>query len=84
MSKSKKPAGHPAKQDPAIAKMYRTMRSTVELVQELEDRLDPGQLLYLKASAAGLMFNYAALTGLPSPIEVLTEDKERHHVPDRQ
>ena len=74
MSQRKKPSGHPAKQDPQIDKLYRTMRSTVELVRDLEDRLTPEQLLYLKGSAAGMMFNYAALTGLPSPIEVVLND----------
>lgn len=74
MTQHKKTTGHPAKQDPDIDKLYRTMRSTVELVQSLTGRLTPEQMLYLKASAAGLMFNYAALTGLPSPIEVLERD----------
>lgn len=74
MSQRKKPSGHPAKQDPQIDKLYRTMRSAVELVRDLEDRLTPAQHLYLKAAAAGMMFNYAALTGLPSPIEVVEND----------
>lgn len=74
MSQRKKPSGHPAKQDPQIDKLYRTMRSSVELVRDLEDRLTPTQLLYLKGAAAGMMFNYAALTGLPSPIEVVEND----------
>lgn len=73
--RKKKPSGHPAKQDPEIEKLYRTMRSTVELVQALEDRLTPAQHLYLKGAAAGMMFSYAALTGLPSPIEVIEQDR---------
>lgn len=75
MTQRKKTTGHPAKQDPDIDKLYRTMRSTVELVKSLNGRLTPEQLLYLKGAAAGLMFNYAALTGLPSPIEVIEGDK---------
>ena len=75
-TKSKKTTGHPAKADPRIDKLYRTMRSAVELVRDLEGVLPPEQHLYLRASAAGLMFNYAALTGLPSPIEVIEGDKK--------
>lgn len=71
----KKTTGHPAKQDPDIDKLYRTMRDAVELVRDLKPRLSPEQHVYLRGAAAGLMFNYSALTGLPSPIEVLEGDK---------
>ena len=74
-TKSKKTTGHPAKKDPDIDKLYRTMRDAVELVRDLKPRLSPEQHVYLRGAAAGLMFNYSALTGLPSPIEVLEGDK---------
>lgn len=70
----KQTGGHPALKDPQIAKLHRTMTSTVELVRDLEDRLTPEQLGYLKASATGLMFNYAALTGGATPIQIIEGD----------
>lgn len=76
MSQRKKTTGHPAKKDPDIDKLYRAMRDAVELVRDLKPRLSPEQHLYLRGAAAGLMFNYSALTGLPSPIEVLEKDKQ--------
>ena len=67
----RKPGGHPAKQDADVAKLFRTMRNTVELVQELDGRLNPDTMLQLKAAALGLMGSYSALTNLPSPTEIL-------------
>lgn len=66
----KQKGGHPAKQDPAVAKLFRAMRSTTELVRDLDGRLTEEQLMYLKSCSIGLMFTYAELTGLPNPAEV--------------
>ena len=67
----RKPGGHPAKQDPHTAKLFKTMRSTVELVQELDGKLQPETMLQLKAAALGLMGSYAAITGLPAPDAII-------------
>ncbi|UYL88377.1 hypothetical protein SEA_EVEPICKLES_90 [Arthrobacter phage EvePickles] len=71
MSGRRKPGGHPAKQDPDVAKLFRAMRSTVELVRDLEGKLAPEVHLNLRASALGMMHTYAAMTGLPAPTEIL-------------
>ncbi|AYN55862.1 hypothetical protein PP635_gp87 [Arthrobacter phage Auxilium] len=71
MSGKRKPGGHPAKQDPDVAKLFRAMRSTVELVRDLEGKLAPEVHLNLRASALGMMHAYAAITGLPAPTEIL-------------
>lgn len=71
MTPRKKPGGHPAKQDPAVAKLFRTMRATVELVQELDGKLTPEADVNLRAAALGMMHAYAELTGLPKPETIL-------------
>ncbi|WNM64583.1 hypothetical protein SEA_MIDNIGHTRAIN_96 [Arthrobacter phage MidnightRain] len=71
MSTRRKPGGHPAKQDPDVAKLFRAMRSTVELVRDLEGKLAPEVHLNLRASALGMMHAYAAMTGLPAPDQIL-------------
>ena len=63
---------HPAKTDPDIAKLFKAMRSTVELVRDLEGRLDDENHIHLRAAALGLMASYSKLTGLPSPFEVIS------------
>jgi hypothetical protein len=67
----RKPGGHPAKQDPDVDKLFRTMKANVELVRDLEDKLAPEVHLNLKASALGMMHAYAAMTGLPAPDQIL-------------
>lgn len=67
----KKPGGHPARTDPATDRLFRTMKSTVELVQALDGRLSDDALLNLKAAALGQMNAYAELTGLPKPDQIL-------------
>jgi hypothetical protein len=67
----RKPGGHPAKQDPDVAKLFRTMKANVELVRDLEGRLAPEVHLNLRASALGMMHTYAAMTGLPAPDQIL-------------
>jgi hypothetical protein len=67
----RKPGGHPAKQDPDVAKTFRAMRSAVELVRDLETKLTPEAHLHLKAAALGLMHVYAEQTGMPSPTALI-------------
>ncbi|NWL13297.1 hypothetical protein DM793_18695 [Paenarthrobacter nitroguajacolicus] len=67
----RKPGGHPAKQDPDIAKTFRTMKGAVELVRDLETKLTPEAHLHLKAAALGLMHVYAEQTGMPAPTELI-------------
>jgi hypothetical protein len=67
----RKPGGHPAKADPRVDRLFRTMRATVELVQELDGKLSPDGMLQLKAAALGQMGAYAELTGLPVPNQIL-------------
>jgi hypothetical protein len=66
-----KPGGHPAKQDPEVARTFNLMKQCVQLVQTMESKLSDEAHLHLKASALGLMFAYAELTGMPDPTEIL-------------
>jgi len=67
----RKPGGHPAKQDDDVAKLFRTMRNTVELVRELDGKLAPETMLQLKAAALGTMWVYSELAGLPAPDQIV-------------
>lgn len=67
-SKRKAPSGNPAK-DPDITKLFKTLRANVELVRDLKGKVSDERFEMLRASALGLMFNYAELTGLPDPID---------------
>ena len=67
----RKSGGHPAKQDADVAKLFRTMRATVELVQELDGRLNPETMLQLKAAALGTMWVYSELANLPAPDAII-------------
>jgi len=64
-------SGHPARKDPDVAKLFRTMRATVELVQELDGRLNPETMLQLKAAALGTMWVYSELANLPAPDQIV-------------
>jgi hypothetical protein len=66
-------SGHPARQDPEVETVFRTMRTNVNLVSKLEGRLSEENFTKLKASALGLMFVYSELTGLPQPDLVVGE-----------
>jgi hypothetical protein len=66
----RKPRGHPAKSDPDVDRLFRTMRNTVELVKDLDGKLSPDRMLDLRASALGLMWAYSELTGLPAPNQI--------------
>lgn len=68
----RKPSGHPAKQDPDVAKTYNLLKQLVQHVQTMDGKLSDDRHLHLKAAAAGYMFAYAELTGLPDPIEIVT------------
>lgn len=67
----RKPAGHPAMQDADVAKTFRAMKATVELVRDLEGRVSAEGHLNLRAGALALMHTYAELAGLPAPTEIL-------------
>ena len=71
MAAKRKQGGHPARQDDATDRLFRTMRATVELVRELDGRLSPDADVHLRAAALGMMTAYAELTGLPAPIQIL-------------
>ena len=64
-------AGHPARKDPDIDKLFRAMKASVELVRDLDGRLTDEKYVYLKAAALGLMHAYSELTGLPAPDQVI-------------
>lgn len=63
--------GHPARQDPDVEKLFRTMKAAIELTRDMEDKLPAETYVHLKASALGLMEAYAKATGKPSPIEII-------------
>jgi hypothetical protein len=67
----RKQQGHPAKADPDVDRLFRTMKATVELVRDLDGKLSPDAHLNLRAAALGLMHTYAELTGLPAPNQIL-------------
>jgi hypothetical protein len=50
MTAKRKPGGHPAKQDPDVDKLFRTMKANVELVRDLEGKLAPEVHLNLRAA----------------------------------
>ena len=54
-----------------MAKLFRTMRATVELVKDLNGKVSDEADVNLRAAALGLMHTYAELTGLPAPTEIL-------------
>lgn len=70
----KKSVGHPAKQDPDVAKLFKAMRMAVELVRDVGPRLGAENELQLKASALGLMSAYSEMTGMPSPYHTMVGD----------
>lgn len=71
MTAKRKPGGHPAKQDPEVARTFNLMKQCVQMVKTMEGKLTDEAHLHLKASALGLMFTYAELTGMPDPTELL-------------
>ena len=68
--------GNPAKanQDPAITKLERTTEASVALVRDLRFHLPPDVHLHLRAGSLGLLWVMAALTGKPSPADVVDAD----------
>lgn len=73
VQKKKKTGGNPAA-SPDTAKLFRTMRSSVELVRDLDGKISPEKLLILKSASLGLMFAYSELTGLPDPVDIVFKD----------
>jgi hypothetical protein len=67
----RKPSGHPARQDTETERLFRAMRTPVELVQTLDGKLTPERMLELKAATLGLMWCYSELAGLPAPDQIL-------------
>ena len=47
------------------------MRSTVELVRDLDGKVSLEAHLHLKAAALGLMHVYAEQVGMPAPTELI-------------
>lgn len=73
-SKKNSGAGNPAKQDPRITKLYKTMTAAVELTRDLKGDLSEEHYEWLRASALGLMVAYSDMTGLPSPMDYIEMD----------
>lgn len=65
--------GHPAKQDPEVAKLFKTLQNSVMLTGALKGRLSDENYLKLQSASLGLMFAYAEMVGLPQPDEVVGE-----------
>ena len=76
MKKPNKQSGHPAKQDPDIAKLHKSLEASVELVRDLEGRLSPKTKGHLVGASLGLMAAYFELTGKPDPIQLIQTDQE--------
>lgn len=55
--------------------LFRAMRASVGLVRDLEGVVSEDAMLCLKAAAIGQMQAYAELTGLPTPMEIVTADE---------
>ena len=69
----KQSGGNPAKaqQDPAITKLEKATHASVELVRDLRFHLTEDVYLHLRAGSLGLLWVMAALTGKPSPADVV-------------
>ncbi|QFG09169.1 hypothetical protein PBI_SPORTO_64 [Arthrobacter phage Sporto] len=65
--------GHP---DPDIQKLFRTLKSTVELCESLQGKIPEETYEVLRASTLGMMEVYARATGKPSPIGAIIDDWE--------
>ena len=66
--------GNPAKQDPQVRKLFKTMEASVELVRDLKGSLSDEHYEWLRASSLGLMVTYSDITGLPSPMDYIEMD----------
>lgn len=71
MTTKRKQSGHPARQHTDATRTFNLMKQCVQMVRTMEGKLSEEAHLNLKASALGLMFTYAELTGMPDPIEIL-------------
>lgn len=74
--KASKSSGHPVKQDKDIAKLYKALEASVELVRDLEGRLSPKAHGHLVGASLGMMAAYFELTGKPDPIQLIQNDDE--------
>lgn len=75
MSGTKK-SGHPAKQDPDIARLHKAVEVSVELVRDLDGRLSPMAQELLSCASLGLINAYFELTGKPSVFNLIQSDKD--------
>ena len=66
--------GNPALKDPVVSKLFKTMKASVELTRDLQDKLSVEHYEWLRASSLGLMVAYSDLTGLPSPMDYIEMD----------
>lgn len=64
-------SGNPQRKDPDTDKLFRMMKASVELVRDLQGRVDDDTHIHLRAASLGLMETYSKLTGLPSPFEMV-------------
>lgn len=73
---AKQKGGNPAKaqQDPRITKLERTTEASVALVRDLRMMLPEDVYLHLRAGSLGLLWVMAAMTGKPSPADVVDAD----------
>jgi hypothetical protein len=72
----KQAGGNPANrnQDPAITKLVKATELSVQLVRDLRFHLPDDVFLHLRAGSLGLLWVRAALTGMPSPADLVDED----------
>lgn len=70
----KQKGGHPAGKDPLVAKLTRTTTAAVELVRDLQPRLDPDTYLILQSGSLGLLWVMSEVTNMPSPVDVTGAD----------
>lgn len=74
MTPRKKPGGHPAKQDPVMATLDKTMKASVDLTRDLRDKLTEDTWLHVRSAALGLMWAWSELTGQTNPADVVDEE----------
>jgi hypothetical protein len=74
LTAKRKSGGHPAKQDPVMATLDKSMKSAVELTRDLQGRLTEDTWLHVRSAALGLMWAWSELTGQTNPADVVDEE----------
>lgn len=69
MNRPIRKSGNPSRTSSNPERVSKATRDVLELVRDLEGKLSEDTHTHLKASALGLMFALAELTGQPSPYE---------------